>query len=56
MKPNQEGMECWVDEHMHLNRTTKQHHQIQAQQDQGWDTLLLMQDVPCTGHQKKKLG
>ncbi len=29
MKPNQEGMECWVDAaHASLNGTAKQHHQI----------------------------
>jgi len=55
MKPNQEGVECWVDAANASEWNNKQHHQIQAQQDQEWDTLLLVQDVPCTGHQICKL-
>jgi len=38
MKPNQEGMECWVDAAHASEWNNKQHHQIQAQQDQEWDT------------------
>jgi hypothetical protein len=56
MKLNHEGMEYWADAaDMLLSGTIKQHHQVQVQQDQGWDTLSLMQDVPCTGHQNFRL-
>ena len=44
-----------LGQHMPLSGTIRQHHQIQTQQDQEWDTSLHMQDVPCIGHLKCKL-
>jgi hypothetical protein len=37
MRPNQEGMECWVDTATLLSGLTRQHPMIQTQPDQGWD-------------------
>jgi hypothetical protein len=55
MKPDKNGLECWVDSAHNQNGATRQPAMTHALLDPEWDMSLDMLDAPCTVPPRCKL-